>query len=113
MTLNNLRFFQVRRAGGWPEKGSVVNMGATLVREEAIRRSVSLPAELAEKIDAIAVSRHVTANRAIVDLLADAITAYEQRRTGLLNSLTVSRNLQIRPETKRLRKELVRMTFGG
>lgn len=65
----------------------MVSMGVTVTKAEVIRRSISLPAEMAEKIDAIALNRHVTGNRAIVDLLA--------------------------AETKRLRKELARMTFGG
>ena len=91
----------------------MVNMGATILREEAIRRSVSLPAELAEKIDAIAASRHVTGNRAIVDLLADAIAAYEQRRTAFLELADRFQKSTDPAETKRLRKELARITFGG
>ena len=67
----------------------LVIMGAALVRAEAIRRSVSLPAEMAEKLDSIAAARHVSANRAIVDLLTGAITAYEPR--------TDSKNRPIRP----------------
>jgi predicted transcriptional regulator len=91
----------------------MVNMGATIVRGEAIRRSISLPAEIAEKIDTIADSRHVTGNRAIVDLLADAIMAYEQRRTAFLELADRFQKSTDPAETKRLRKELARMTFGS
>ena len=91
----------------------VVDMDATLARVNAIRRSISLPAEMAEKIDAIAVTRHVTGNRAIVDLLADAITAYEQRRTAFLELADRFQKSKHPAETKRLREELARMTFGS
>ena len=88
-------------------------METTLARAEAMRRSISLPAEMAEKIDTIAVSRHVTGNRAIVDLLADAITAYEQRRTAFLELADRFQKSRDPAEAKRLRKELARMTFGS
>ena len=87
-------------------------MEATLAKAEAIRRSISLPAEIAEKVDTIAASRHVTGNRAIVDLLMDAITAYEQRRTVFLELADRFQKSTDPAETQRLRKELARMTFG-
>ena len=80
---------------------------------EVIRRSVSLPAEMAQKIDSIATSRHVTGNRAIVDLLADAITLYEQRRTAFLELADRFQRSTDPTEIERLRDELARMTFGS
>jgi metal-responsive CopG/Arc/MetJ family transcriptional regulator len=88
-------------------------METTLVRAEAIRRSISLPHEIAEKIDSIAASRHVTGNRAIVDLLADAIAAYEKRRSVFLELADRFQRSKDPTETERLREELARMTFGG
>ncbi len=73
----------------WPSHSLLVRIGVL---------SISLPAEIAEKLDGIAAARHVSANRAIIDLLADAITAYEQRRAIFLelsNSRTASRNRPI------------------
>jgi hypothetical protein len=84
-----------------------------LAETEAIRRSISLPAEIAEKIDAIATSRHVSANRAIVDLLADAITAYEQRRAAFFELADRFQKSTDPTQTERLREELARMTFGS
>jgi hypothetical protein len=52
-------------------------------------------------------------NRAIVDLLADAIAAYEQRRTAFLELADRFQKSKSPAETKRLREELARMTFGG
>ena len=85
----------------------------TVVEGPVIRRSISVPAEIAEKIDAIAESRHVSGNRAIVDLLGDAITAYEQRRTAFLELADRFQKSTDPAETARLREELARMTFGG
>ena len=88
-------------------------MGTSLVESGAFRRSISLPAEMAEKIDAIAASRHVSGNRAIIDLLSDAIAAYEQRRTAFLELADRFQKSTDSAETERLREELARMTFGS
>ena len=88
-------------------------MASTLAGADIIRRSVSLPAELAEKIDAIAASRHVSGNRAIVDLLVDAILAYERRRTAFLELADRFQRSKDPAETERLREELAQMTFGN
>jgi metal-responsive CopG/Arc/MetJ family transcriptional regulator len=88
-------------------------MASTLAAADIIRRSVSLPADLAEKIDAIAESRHVSGNRAIVDLLADAILAYEQRRAAFQDLANRFQKSKKPAETERLREELARMTFGN
>jgi metal-responsive CopG/Arc/MetJ family transcriptional regulator len=85
----------------------------TLSVADVIRRSISLPAEMAEKIDAIAASRHVSGNRVIVDLLADAILAYQRRRTAFLELADRFQRSKDPSETERLREELARMTFGN
>jgi metal-responsive CopG/Arc/MetJ family transcriptional regulator len=85
----------------------------TLAGADIIRRSISLHAEMAEKIDAIAASRHVSANRTIVDLLADGIAAYEQRRKAFLELADRFQKSKDPAETKKLREALARMTFGG
>ena len=68
---------------------------------------------MAEKIDGIAASRRVTGNRTIVDLLEDAITAYEQRRATFLDLADRFQRSKDPVETKHLREELARMTFGN
>ena len=67
---------------------------------------------LAEKLESIAAARHVSANRAIIDLLADAITAYEQRRTMFLELADRFQKSTDPVESERLRDELANMTFG-
>jgi len=88
-------------------------METVLTDVEATRRSISLPREIAEKIDAIAASRHVSGNRAIVDLLADGITAYEQRRAVFMELADRFQKSTDANETERLREELARMVFGN
>ena len=87
-------------------------MVATVTGTEAIRRSVSLPPGMAEKIDLIAETRRVSANRAVVDLLNDAIAAYDQRRREFLKLADRFQKSKDPAETKRLREELAKMTFG-
>jgi len=90
----------------------MVTMG-TVTEAPVVRRSVSMSAEIAGKIDSIAEKRHVSANRAIVDLLSDGITAYEQRRAAFLELADRFQKSTDPAETVRLREELARMTFGG
>jgi hypothetical protein len=54
----------------------------------------------------------VSANRAIVDLLTDAITVYEQRRAIFLELADRFQKSADPAETERLRDELANMTFG-
>jgi hypothetical protein len=84
-----------------------------LLETQAIRRSISLPAGVAAKIDAIAAARHVSANRAIVDLLGDGIAAYEQRRTAFFQLADRFRNSTDPAQTERLGEELAQMVFGS
>jgi hypothetical protein len=88
-------------------------MSTTLQATDLIRRSISIPSAMAEKIDAIGAARHVSVNRAIVDLLTDAIAAYEARRKVFLDLADRFQKSKDPAESKRLREELARMTFGG
>ena len=88
-------------------------MGTALLETQAIRRSISLPADMAERIDAIAAARHVSANRAIVDLLSDGMAAYEQRRTAFFELANHFQKSTDPTETERLGEELAQMVFGN
>ena len=88
-------------------------MGTALLETQAIRRSISLPADMAERIDAIAAARHVSANRAIVDLLSDGMAAYEQRRTACFELANRFQKSTDPTETERLGEELAQMVFGN
>jgi hypothetical protein len=57
---------------------------------------------MAEKIEAMT-----------VDLLGDAVAAYELRRTAFFELVDRFQKSADPTETERLREELARMTFGG
>ena len=86
---------------------------APLPITEATRRSLTIPSQLAGKIDEIAAHRHVTANRVIIDLIGDGIGVYESRRTAFLELTERFQKSTDPDETERLREELMRMTFGA
>jgi hypothetical protein len=86
---------------------------STLAGADIVRRSISVPADIAEKVDSIAAARRVSANRAMVDLLSDAIAAYDERRSAFLELADRFQKSKDPAETKKLRQELARMTFGG
>ena len=85
-------------------------MAATISGVETV--DIPVPADIAERIDAIAGARHVSRDRAMADLLREAITAYEQRRESFLELAGRFQNSTDPAETEQLRGELARMTFG-
>jgi hypothetical protein len=85
-------------------------MAVTIPGAEPV--DIPVPADMAERIDAIAVARHVSRDRAMADLLQEAITAYEQRRTNFLELAERFQKSTDPAETEQLREELARMTFG-
>jgi hypothetical protein len=85
-------------------------MAVIISRAETV--DVLVPADMAERIDAIAAARHVSRDRALADLLRDAITAYEQRREKFLELAERFQKSTDPAETEQLRGELAQMTFG-
>ena len=80
---------------------------------EPTRRSLTIPAELAAKIERIAGDRHVSANRVILDLIEDGMAAYDKRRAAFLELTDQFQKSTDPVETERLREQLVGMTFGS
>ena len=85
-------------------------MAVTIPGDETI--DIPVPAEMAARIDSIAVARHVSRDRALADLLRDAITAYEDRRAAFLELADRFQQSTDSAETDQLRSELAQMTFG-
>jgi hypothetical protein len=84
-------------------------MGTT---SKSFRQSVSLPARVAKRVKSLAKAQRTSANRVLVDLIESGIEAKErekQRFFALAGRLTESKDAA---ERERLKKELVRMTFG-
>lgn len=82
-------------------------------KSDVVRRSISLPSQSARRVDEIALARHVSSNRAIIDLLTDAVAAYDQRRNAFLDLADRFQKSVDPVETARLRDELAQMTFGS
>jgi hypothetical protein len=88
----------------------LLDVAATFSGVETV--DIPVPADIAERIDAIAGARHVSRDRAMADLLREAITAYEQRRESFLELAGRFQNSTDPAESEQLRGELARMTFG-
>jgi len=91
----------------------MVSMRSLSNVESAVRRSVSLPAEIADEVNSIADARRVSQNRALVDLISDGIAVYKQRRAEFFALADRFQASTDPAETEKLRDELARMTFGG
>jgi hypothetical protein len=87
-------------------------MEMTLPMTAPTRRSLTIPAPLAARIDTIADQRHVSANRVILNLIEDGIAVYDRRRAAILELTEQFQKSTDPVETERLREELMRMTFG-
>ena len=85
-------------------------MAATLSGVQTL--DIPVPADLATKIDSIAIARHVSRERALADLLRDAIAAYDDRRAAYLELAGRFQQSTDPAEIDQLRGELAKMTFG-
>ena len=85
-------------------------MAATLSGVQTL--DIPVPADLATKIDSIAIARHVSRDRALADLLRDAIAVYEVRRAAFLELADRFQHSTDPAEIDQLRGELAKMTFG-
>lgn len=82
-------------------------------RDTRVRKSVSLPAPIAKRVNAIARTKKTSANRVIVDLIESGLEAQEQERQRffeLTDRLMRSKNAG---ERQRLKEELAEIVFGA
>ena len=80
--------------------------------EKHIRQSISLPARVARRVNALVKTRNSSANRIITELIEAGLEAREQERKrffDLADRLAQTRDPE---EQKRVKEELARMTFG-
>ena len=93
----------------------LARMGSTMAMPvaEPTRRTISLPPQIADKIETIASQRRVTTNRVIINLIEDGIAAYENRRVAFMELADQFQKSTDPAETERLREELIDMTFGS
>ena len=79
---------------------------------KTVRQSVSLPANVARRVQALAKRHRSSANRVIVDLIETGLEAREREKIAFFNLAERLARTSDPAEQKRLKQELARMTFG-
>lgn len=77
-----------------------------------VRRSVTLPAPVDRKIEAIARKRRLSGNRVLVELVEMGLEARQQKEAAFFELAKRFRQSDDPEETKRLGRELGRLVFG-
>lgn len=80
--------------------------------ERPVRRSVSLPPEVARRVKSLAESSRTSANRILVELIEIGLEAREQEKKRFLEPADRLVRTRDPEEQGRLKEELARMTFG-
>ena len=77
-----------------------------------IRRSVSLPAQVAKQVDSIAKRRRLSENRVLVELIEEGIQASKQKEKAFYELAERFRAANDPGEVRHLGDELGRFVFG-
>jgi hypothetical protein len=77
------------------------------------RQSITLPATTSQRIRALAKSRHISANRVLVDLVNAGLRAKEQEKRKFYELAERLQGSADPEEQAKLKEELARMTFGS
>ena len=85
---------------------------ARRVTAKRVRRSVTLPREVARQVDAMAKQRRLSDNRVLVELIEQGIEAGKQRENAFFELAERFRAAKDPEQVKRLGDELGRMVFG-
>ncbi len=80
--------------------------------EKTIRQSVSLPAGVARRVKSLATTTRTSANRVIVDLIESGLEAREREKKRFFEVADLLAKSRDTEDQRRLKEELVRMTFG-
>jgi len=78
----------------------------------ALRRSVSLPSQVARRIEAIARRERTSASRVIVELIETGLDARDREKQEFFELADRLARSSDASEQARLKKELARRTFG-
>lgn len=77
-----------------------------------VRRSLTLPREIAKQVDSIAKRRRLSDNRVLVSLIEEGIAAAKQREEEFFRLAERFRAAQDPDDIKRLGDEMGRFVFG-
>jgi len=80
---------------------------------KAVRRTISLPANLAAQVRSMAESRRVTANQVLVELIQNGLQAEQQKQQVFFDLAERFRSATHPEEVKRLGDQMGRMIFDG
>jgi len=78
----------------------------------ALRRSVSLPSQVARRVEAIARRERTSASRVIVELIETGLDARDREKQEFFELADRLARSSDASEQARLKKELARRTFG-
>jgi hypothetical protein len=77
-----------------------------------VRRSVTLPAQVARQVDSMAKRRRLSDNRVLVELIEEGIEARKQKEKAFFHLAERFRGAQDPEEVKRLGNQLGHLVFG-
>jgi len=77
-----------------------------------VRRSVTLPAQIAQQVDRLARRRRLSDNRVLVELIEQGIAAEKQKENSFFKLAERFRSSKDPAEAKKLGDELGRFVFG-
>ncbi len=77
-----------------------------------VRRSVSLPAQIAKQVDSLARRRRLSENRVLVELIEEGIEAHKKKEQAFFELAGRFRAAKDPEEIKRLGDNLGRFVFG-
>jgi hypothetical protein len=87
-------------------------MPVTKRRAKSVRRSVTLPREIATQVESLAKRRRLSDNRVLVELIEQGIEAAKRREEAFFDLAERFRGAKDPAEVKRLGDEMGRMVFG-
>lgn len=91
----------------------MVHNGVMAPANKTVRQSISLPANVAARVRAMAKKRRLSSNRMLVELVENAIEAAERKQQEFFELAERFRETSDPHEAKRLGERLGRMVFGG
>jgi hypothetical protein len=77
-----------------------------------VRRSVTLPAQVAQQVERLAKRRRLSDNRVLVELIEQGIAAEKQKENSFFELAERFRSSKDPAEARRLGDELGRFVFG-
>jgi hypothetical protein len=91
----------------------LVHDGVMGIANKPVRQSVSLPANVAAQVRAMATTRRLSANRLLVELIENGIEAEKRKQQDFFELAERFRSATDPEEIKRLGDQMGRVVFGN